>query len=89
MRYLLQPRKRKYVEGYGFLPYARKFGDKNGKKLIDTATKLGIDAAKNASKRIVQKAGEATRDLIGNNIANKITSVCKTKNKEKENEANE
>ena len=88
MRYLLQPRKRKYVEGYGFLPYARKFGDKNGKKLIDTATKLGIDAAKNASKRIVQKAGEATRDLIGNNIANKITSVGKTKNKEKENEAN-
>ena len=88
MRYLLQPRKRKYVEGYGFLPYARKFGDKYGKKLIDTATKPGIDAAKNASKRVVQKTGEATRDLIGNNIANKITSVGKTKNKEKENEAN-
>ena len=88
MRYLLQPRKRKYVEGYGFLAYARKFGDKYGKKLIDTATKPGIDAAKNASKRVVQKTGEATRDLIGNNIANKITSVGKTKNKEKENEAN-
>ena len=58
------------------------------KKLIDTATKLGIDAAKNASKRVVQKTGEATRDLIGNNIANKITSVCKTKNKEKENTTN-
>ena len=72
-----------------FLPYARKFGDKNGKKLIDTATKPGIDAAKKASKRVVQKTGEATRDLIGNNIANKITSVCKTKNNEKENKANE
>ena len=28
MRYSLEPRKRKYVEGYGFLAFARKFGDK-------------------------------------------------------------
>ena len=28
------------------MSFARKFGDKHGKKLIDTATKTGIDAAK-------------------------------------------
>ena len=39
----------------GFLSFARKFGDKYGKKLIDAATKTGIDAAKTASKRVVQK----------------------------------
>ena len=39
MRHSLEPRKRKYVEGYGFLSFARIFGDKYGKKLIDTATK--------------------------------------------------
>ena len=30
---------RKYFKGYGFLSFARKFGDKYGKKLMDTATK--------------------------------------------------
>ena len=66
MRYPIEPRFRKYVKGYGFLYFARKFGDKYGKKLIDTATKTGMDAAKIASKRAVQKTAEATCDLIGN-----------------------
>ena len=33
----------KYVEGYGFLSFARKFGEKYGKELMDTAKKTGID----------------------------------------------
>ena len=69
---------------YGFLPFARKFGDKYGKKLIGSATKTGIDAAKTASKRVVQKTAEATGDLIRYKIADKITSLGKTKGKEKE-----
>ena len=68
-----------------FFSFARKFEDKYGKKLIDTATKTGIDPVKTASKRVVQKNAEATRGLIGNKIADKITSVGKTKEKEKEN----
>ena len=28
MRYSLEPKYRKYVQGYGFLSFARKFGDK-------------------------------------------------------------
>ena len=55
--------------GYGFLSYARKFSVKYGKKLMDTATKTGMDAAKAASRRVVQKTAEATGDLIGNKIA--------------------
>ena len=62
---------RKCVEGYGFLSIAKKCSDKYGKKLIDTATKTGIDAAKTASKRVVQKTAEATGDLIGNSRQNK------------------
>ena len=45
MRYSLEPSKRKYVEWYGFFPFARKLGDKNGKELLDTTKKAGIDAA--------------------------------------------
>ena len=65
MRYSTEPRFRKYVEGYGFLSFARKFGNKYGKKLMDTATKTRIDAAKTASKWLVQKTAEATGGLIG------------------------
>ena len=36
------------------------------KKIMDTATKTGIDAAKTASKRVVQKRAEATGDLTEN-----------------------
>ena len=53
MRYSIEPRFRKYVKGYGCLSFARKFGNKYGKKLMDTATKTGIDVAKIASKKVV------------------------------------
>ena len=53
MRYSLEPKSRKYVQGYGFLSFARKFENKYAKKLIDTATKTGIGAAKTASKRVL------------------------------------
>ena len=50
---------KKYVKGYGFLSFVRKFDDKYGTKLMDTAKKKkkhthrGINAAKTASKRVV------------------------------------
>ena len=53
---------------------------------MDTPTKTGIDAAKTASKRVITKTAEATGDLIRSKIADKTTSVGKTKTKEKENE---
>ena len=63
MRYSAGPRFRKYVKGYRFLSFARKFVNKYDRKLIDTATKTEMDAAKTASKRVVQKTAEATGDL--------------------------
>ena len=55
MRYSTEQRFRKYVKGYGFLSFAQKSGDKYGIKLMDTARKTGIDAAKTTSKGVVQK----------------------------------
>ena len=89
MIYSTAPRLRKYVKGYEFLYFARKVGDKYGKKLMDTARKTGIVAAETASKRVVQKTAEATGDLIGNKIADKITSIGKPKEKEKPKETEE
>ena len=55
MRYSTEQKYRKFVTGYDFLSFARKFGDKYGKMLMNTATKTGIDAAKITSKRVVPK----------------------------------
>ena len=86
MRYSTEPKFRKYIKGYNFLSFARKFCDKYGKKLMDTATKTRVDAAKTASKRVVQNTAKATGDLIGKKIADKINSLGKTKSKVKEKE---
>ena len=65
MRYSAEPEYKKYVKGYGFyhlrLSFARKFGDKFGKILMDTATKTGRDVAKTPSKRVVQKNSRSYR----------------------------
>ena len=50
---------------------------------MDTETKTRIDAAKIASKRVVQKLAKSTRDLNGNKKADKITSAGKAKSEEK------
>ena len=71
------------------MSFARKTGDKYGKKSMDAATKTGIDPAKAASKTVVQKSAEVTEDLIGNKIADRITSVGKTKSKKHEDERQE
>ena len=88
MRYSAELKYSKHVKAYGFFSFARKFGDKYGKKLMDTATKTWIDATKTASKRVVQKNAEATRDLLGNKKSNKTTSGGKPKEKNKESRKN-
>ena len=39
MRYSLEPSYGRYVKEYSFLSFARKFGDKYSKNLMDTAKK--------------------------------------------------
>ena len=47
MLYSTELRGVKYAEGHGFLSFSRRFSDKYRKKLMDTATKTGTNAAKN------------------------------------------
>ena len=55
MRYLTEPKFRKYVKEYGFLSFAKQFGDKYGKNLMGTATKTVIDAEKLLLKELFKK----------------------------------
>ena len=81
MCYSIERRDRRYVKGYGFLSFAKNI-DKNknsnfSQKLIDSAKKSAIDVIKTALKRAIYKTAEAAGDLIGNKIADKITSASK------------
>ena len=86
MRYSIEPKDRIYVKENGFLSFVKNMGknlsNKCGQKLLDTAKKSTTDAKKTASKRSIQKTAEATGDLSGNKIADKITSVSKKSTKE-------
>ena len=88
MRFSAQPREQKFIKGYKFLLFAKIFVDKYGKKLMRTTKKtvknVGMNAAKTQFNRVVQKTTEEMFDLIGNKIADKVTSVGKPKNKGKE-----
>ena len=93
MRYSIEPRDRTYVKEYGFLSFAKNMGkslsNKYGQKPLDGAKKSTTDAIKTASKRAIQKAAEATGDLIGNKIADKITSVSKKSNNDDDDDDDE
>ena len=55
----------------------KSLSNKYGQKRLDSAKKSTTDVIKTASKRAIQKTAEATGDLIGNKIADKITSVSR------------
>ena len=79
MRYSLEPHYRRYVQGQGFMSFARNIGNKYGKKILDNSFSAGKDFAKIAGKKVLNKSAEATGDLIGNKIADRITKSVRNK----------
>ena len=86
MRYLIEPRERRSVKGYGFMSFARNFSDKYSKYLMDKGVDVSKTFAKTAGKKILKETANTTGDLIGNKIADKITSASKKSHDEVNNE---
>ena len=55
MRYSTEAKYRKYVKEYRFLSFVRKFGDKYGRKLMDTVKKNRNRCYKNCFQNISSK----------------------------------
>ena len=82
-------RNRIFVKSYGFLLLAQNTGKNIGKnvsrnlsskysqKLLDHTKHSATDALKTSSRRLIQKAAEASGDLTGNKIVMRITKVSK------------
>ena len=51
MRYSLEPLYRRYVQGQGFMSFARNIRNKYGKKIFDKS----IDVGKSVEKKMVKK----------------------------------
>ena len=79
MRYSLEPHYRRYIQGQGFMSFARNIGNKYGKKILDNRLSAAKDLAKIAGKKVLTKSAEATGDLIGNKIADRITKSARNK----------
>ena len=79
MRYSLEPYYRRYVQGQGFMSFATNIGNKYVKKIFDNSLSAGKYFAKIAGKKVLTKSAEATGDLIGNKIADRITISARNK----------
>ena len=98
MRYSLEPRCRRYVQGQGFMSFARNIGNKYGKKIFDESIDVGKSMKKNmikildnsvsAGKDFAKIAGKKvltkSAEATGDMIDNKIADriTKSTRNKE-------
>ena len=80
MKYSLESSYRRYVHGQGFMFFAENIGNKYGRKIFDKST----DFAKIAGKKVLTKGAEATGDLIGNKIADRITKSSRNKDQKED-----
>ena len=105
MTYYTDNKTRKYVQGYGFLSFAKKFGSKYGKKFVNKGIsagkrfnkskygqalkKEGLKLAKSSGKQILDKVVPAAIDLAGSKIADKIISLGNKQQEEPQEEIQE
>ena len=61
---------------------SKNLSSKYNQKLLDHAKQFETDALKTASRTPIQKTAEATGDLIGNKITDKIIKVARTSQKD-------
>ena len=85
----VQPSDQIFIKGNRFSSFAKNMGNNIGKnisknlsckysqKLLGHAEKSATDAVKTNSKKVIQKTSEATVDLIGNKITDRIKEVSK------------
>ena len=89
MRYSVQPRDGIFMKHYGFLSFvknmvkkiskniSKNLSDKRNRKPLGHTKQFATYAIKIVSKRAIKKTAEATGDIIGNKIADRITNVSK------------
>ena len=60
MRYSLEPHNRRYVQGQGFMSFARNIGNRYGKKIFDVSKSM----RNKYGKKILDNSLSAGKDLL-------------------------
>ena len=63
MRYSLEPHYRRYVQGRGFMSFARNIGNKYGKKISDKSLDVGKSMKKKYGQKILDNSLSAGKDF--------------------------
>ena len=74
MRYSLEPHYRRYVQGQGFMSFARNIGNKYGRKIFDKTLDVGRSMKKKYGKKILDNSLSAGKDfakIAGKKVLNK------------------
>ena len=74
MRYSLEPHYRKYVQGQGFMSFARNIGNKYGRKIFDKSLDVGKSMTKKYGKKILDNSLSAGKDfakIVGKKVLTK------------------
>ena len=53
MRYLLEPNYRKYIQGQGFMSFAKNIGNKYGRKILNKSMDASKDFANNSRQKSI------------------------------------
>ena len=73
MRYSLEPRYRRYVQGQGFM-FAKNISNKHGRKLLDKSIDVGKNMSNKYGRKILDKSMDAGKDfakIAGKKVLNK------------------
>ena len=63
MRYSLEPGYRKYVQGQGFMSFAKNIGNKCGRKIFDKSVDLGKKYGKKYGNKLLDNSISAGKDF--------------------------
>ena len=63
MRYSLEPSYRRYVQGQGFMSFAKNIGNKYGRKIFDQSIDVGNSMKKEYGKKILDNSLSAGKDF--------------------------
>ena len=63
MRYSLEPRYRRYVQGQSFMPFAKNIGNKYGRKIFDKSIDVGKKISNKYGRKILDKSMDAGKDF--------------------------
>ena len=63
MKYSLEPRYRRHVQGQGFMSFARNIGNKYGKKIFDKSIDVGKSVKKKYGEKILDNSLSAGKNF--------------------------